>query len=68
MLVNKSLCPAETAGHFLLHCPFYNSTGNQTINETNANQRNTDTLLFGSDQLHLEINNKYFAIVDDFFV
>ena len=55
---------AETAEHFLIHCP-HNSIRNKTINKLDKNKRNINTLLFGNDQLHLETNNKMFAIVHD---
>ena len=42
------------------------SIGNKTINKLDENERNINTLLFGNDQLHLETNNKIFAIVHDF--
>ena len=58
---------AETSEHFLLHCPLYNSIRNKTINKLDENERNINTLLFGSDQLHLETNKKIFAVVHDFF-
>ena len=44
----------------------YNSIRNKTINKLDENERNINTLLFGSDQLHLETNKKIFAIVHDF--
>ena len=57
---------AETSEYFLLHCPLYNSLRNKTINKLDENERNINTLLFGSDQLHLETNKKIFAKVHDF--
>ena len=56
---------AETSEHFLLHCPLYNSIRNKTISKLDEKQRNINTLLFGNDQLHLETNKIFFAIVQD---
>ena len=47
---------AETSEHFLLHCPLYNSIRNKSISKLDENERNSKTLLFGNDQLHLETN------------
>ena len=57
---------AETAEHFLLHCPLYNSIINKTINKLDENERNINRLLFGNDQLHLETNEVVFVIVHYF--
>ena len=57
---------AETSEHFLLHCPLYNSIRNKTINKLDENERNINTHLFGNDQLHLETNENFLAIVHDF--
>ena len=57
---------AETYEDFLLHCPLYNSIRNKTFNKIDESERNINTLLFGSNQLHLEKNNKMFAIVHEF--
>ena len=34
--------------HFLLHCPLYNSIRNKTFNKLDENERNINTLLFGT--------------------
>ena len=57
---------SRTSEHFLLDSPLYNSTRNKTSNKLDENERNINTFLFGNDQLHLETNKKYFAIVHDF--
>ena len=57
---------AETLEHFLLHCSLYDSIRNKTIKKLDENEGNINTFLFGNDQLHLETNKKYFAIVHDF--
>ena len=56
---------AETSEHFLLYCPLYNSIRNKTISKLDQNERNSNTLLFGNDQLHLEIS--FFCYSPRFF-
>ena len=57
---------SRTAEHFLLDRPLYNSARNKTINKLDENKRNINTFLSGNDQLHLETNKKYVAIVHEF--
>ena len=53
--------PAQASEHFSLCFPLCNNIRNHTINEIDANKRNANTLLFGSDQLHSEVSPKLVA-------
>ena len=56
---------AETSEYFLLRCPLDNSIINKTFSKLDENTRNINTLLSGNDQLHLETNKIFLAIVHD---
>ena len=56
-------CSAETSKHFLC-----SNITKQTINKTDANERNINTLLFASDRLHLEANKNCFCSTPRYFV
>ena len=69
LLMNPECCcghPAETAEHFLLHCPLYNNIRAFTISSLPQHLQHVNTLLFGCRDLTIKQNEHVFSVVHNF--